>query len=259
MFVLEDDDSRVTLLGSVHVLPESAYPLPASVDSAYAEAEIVTVEADTEDTAAMAESIRTRMLYADGRTLPDVLGKVRFAKLSALLQRLGFPTDGVAAVKPWAVQIMLAAFATEDSGYRPDLGLDLHLIQRARADGKDLLTLETADDQMALFDTAPEAEQIEDLLELVRTWDRPAADGSGGIADIVDAWGRGDEAELAAIASELSDAVLRDRNARWISQIEDMLAFDGDDVLVVVGAAHLVGPDSVVAMLRARGYVVTRR
>lgn len=258
MFSLHDADSRVTLLGSIHVLPESAYPLPASIDAAYAEAEQVAVEADIQDTDAVYAAVQAQSVYTDGRTLPAVLGASGFDELSGLLHRLGLPADAAVTLKPWAVEAMLTALAAQAGGFRTDLGVDVHLIARARADGKPLRTLETAQEQIALFDAEPDSAQAASLLDAVRTWGQDDAGGEAMLADLVRAWERGDEAALENVARDLPDALLGDRNARWVPQIEDMLALEGQDVLVVVGAAHLVGDDSVVAMLRERGHAVTR-
>ena len=258
LFVLEDADSRVTLLGSIHVLPQSAYPLPASIDAAYAEAEQVAVETDIGDTDALYAAVQARSFYTDGRTLPDVIGKAGFGKLTALMHRLGVPAEVAFILKPWAAEALLTSLAAQSGGFRADLGVDMHLIERARADGKPLRSLETAHEQIAMFDAAPDSVQAASLMDVVRAWGTPDADGEALLSDLVSAWERGDEAALEAYAEDLPDAVLGVRNARWVPQIEDMLALDGQDVLVVVGAAHLVGDDSVVAMLRARGHTVTR-
>ena len=53
------------------------------------------------------------------------------------------------------------------------------------------------------------------------------------------------------------ETLLVGRNRRWVPQIEACLA--AQRCFVVVGAAHLVGPDSVVAMLKAKGYTVTQQ
>ena len=46
-----------------------------------------------------------------------------------------------------------------------------------------------------------------------------------------------------------------ERNRKWIPQIEQLLD-DRDDYLVVVGALHLVGTDSVIDLLERKGYKV---
>jgi len=52
--------------------------------------------------------------------------------------------------------------------------------------------------------------------------------------------------------------LLLDRNRAWIPKLEEFLKSD-KAVLVVVGAGHLVGKDSVVELLTAKGYKVEQR
>jgi uncharacterized protein YbaP (TraB family) len=47
------------------------------------------------------------------------------------------------------------------------------------------------------------------------------------------------------------------RNADWTPQIETILAGKGT-VFIAVGAGHLAGPDSVIAMLQKHGVTVER-
>jgi uncharacterized protein YbaP (TraB family) len=49
--------------------------------------------------------------------------------------------------------------------------------------------------------------------------------------------------------------MLVDRNRDWLPKLEALFARRGR-AFVVVGAAHLIGPDGLLAMLRARGYTV---
>jgi uncharacterized protein YbaP (TraB family) len=54
---------------------------------------------------------------------------------------------------------------------------------------------------------------------------------------------------------QMRDALLTQRHAKWLPQIEKMLT-DGKSHVVIVGAAHLVGKGSVVDLLRAKGIKV---
>ena len=49
--------------------------------------------------------------------------------------------------------------------------------------------------------------------------------------------------------------LLVDRNKNWLPKIEALFARQGR-TFVVVGAAHLVGADGLLAMLKARGYSI---
>ena len=53
------------------------------------------------------------------------------------------------------------------------------------------------------------------------------------------------------------DRLLVARNRAWMPKIEALFSRPRH-AFVVVGAAHLVGPDGLVAMLKAKGYQVTQ-
>lgn len=93
-------------------------------------------------------------------------------------------------------------------------------------------------------------------------------DDSGDLArQLIVAWREGDEAGLARLAREGVDAlpaldrfydiVLGDRNRRWVRQLRPFLdgrEHAGQQMLVAVGALHLVGEDNLVTLLREAGY-----
>jgi uncharacterized protein YbaP (TraB family) len=54
---------------------------------------------------------------------------------------------------------------------------------------------------------------------------------------------------------QLYSKLILERNQRWLPQIEAMIK-QGDNALIVVGAAHLVGKDGVIQLLKQRGYLV---
>ena len=59
------------------------------------------------------------------------------------------------------------------------------------------------------------------------------------------------------IHEDIHRAALIVRNADWTDQIETMMKGSGT-AFVAVGAAHLADQDSVIDMLKARGYTVER-
>ncbi len=254
LYVMEDADSRVYLLGSVHVLDAGSYPLSPSVEAAYADAEAVAFEIDMSDMASIQSAVMTRAMYADGRTLQDAMGE-DFAALEA---RVGPAAQQLSGFEPWAVQLTLVPLALQGTGYDATSGVDQHFLTRATADDKERLALETADSQMAIFDGVPEATQVEMLMETLTEWDAM----SEQIEGLIGAWKSGDDDAMEVFFNDIPEsirpALLRDRNAAWVPQIEAMLAREGEDVLVVVGAGHLIGADSVIEMLRENGYTLTR-
>ena len=130
----------------------------------------------------------------------------------------------------------------------------------ARAD-KRVVGLETLEFQLGLFDSLPFDMQTEFLLASLREQSGMATQ----IESMIAAWKDGDSAALAAAVNqelarepELYEALIVDRNLRWLEAIREWLQRD-EDVLLVVGAGHLVGEDGLVRLLTKEGVRVTQR
>ena len=81
---------------------------------------------------------------------------------------------------------------------------------------------------------------------------------------MLDAWSRGNVAGIAhafdhdmEASPALKASLIRQRNANWSKWIEQRLSQPGT-VMLAVGAGHLAGKDSVIAMLQKDGYTVRR-
>lgn len=253
--------ATVYMLGSIHLLNEDAYPLAAPVEAAYADAERVFFEVNLDSLMARAPEMVGRAMMQNGRTLRDALPADLYARVeqaAAQYARMGVSMAVLDRMEPWMVSMMFSQLEWARAGLEARHGIDVHFEGRAQADGKALGSLESVDFQMGLMDEFSPELQVEML--------RQTLDDLPGTAEtmgrMVEAWRTGDAAGMDALMNssmgespELYDRMLTDRNAAWIPQIEQLIR-GGDDVLVVVGAAHLVGDRSVVAMLRQRGYRV---
>jgi len=259
LFVVEDADSKVYLLGSVHMLPPESLPLPAAVEAAYAEAEVLAFELDVDEIMAAAPAMMQAAIGEE--SVADALDADQKAAFDAYLATLGLPAGALDAFEPWMAGLTLAAIGVQNSGMTGE-GVDEHFFARATADGKERLAFETVALQTAVFDDLATADQVAFLMASIE--EEPGA-LTAMLNRMVAAWSDGDDDALAALMADgmdatpaLYDALLTTRNRAWVPQVEALLARDGQDALVVVGAAHLVGSDSVVAMLRAAGYTVVR-
>jgi uncharacterized protein YbaP (TraB family) len=161
--------------------------------------------------------------------------------------------------EPWRAALTLTADGVRELGLDAALGVDRHLLERARADRRTVLGLETAADQFAAFDGLSAELQKRLLIDsLEQLPSLPAA-----LERIVTAWRDGDLAALAAQqdgigeAPELHTALFAARHARWLPQLERLFRADAP-TLVVVGAQHLVGKDSLLLALERAGFAPRR-
>ena len=259
---LSHNQGTVLLLGSIHVLPEHMAELPARVRTLYEQADTLVMELamDQLDPLAFQGYVSALGRQPEGSSLAGSLGDAQWAQAQALAAQIDLQLDMLAGVKPWLAALTVTQLRLMQMGFSPEYGLELQMTGWATRDGKPIAGLETAEEQIGLFAGLPEDEQIEMLMQSL-------ADAVGiqqDVDNIVEGWLRGDLARMerelldsVRASPALYDAVVVERNRNWIAPIEALLARPGTH-LVVVGALHLVGEDSVVAMLEARGHTLRR-
>lgn len=244
------------LAGSVHLLPESAYPLPAPFDAAYARTAALVLETDPAELAA--PETQSKMLAAglspDG--LHSEIAAPLYARVQAQAQALQLPGTLCDRFRAWFCALNLGVLEFERAGMQAQLGLDRHFYLRAVRDERSIGWLESPSEQLALFSglgpTLSEQFLASTLDDLARSELRPEA--------LVQLWRDNDVAALEQFISdtrrrfpEFHARLLSRRNLAWIAPLSERL--DGPVAqLIVVGAAHLVGPEGLIALLRARGY-----
>jgi hypothetical protein len=112
--------------------------------------------------------------------------------------------------------------------------------------------------QISQFDEMSLTEQDRLLASTIKELDTEKA----SVTKLADAWKAGDVPTVERIVlQDLRDEprmyqrLLVDRNRTWIPKIDALFTRRGR-AFVVVGAAHLVGPDGLLAMLRSKGYTI---
>ncbi len=258
LYVVEHDGAKMYLLGSVHVLPEGALPLPRHVESLYAAASVVAFEVDL---AAATDRAGDLMGAAtDEALLRDLLDDAQRDSLAVSLRSFGVPETAFDEVEPWFAGMSYGMLSLQRDGQVYGQGVDAYLFFRAEMDGKERLALETLDDQIAAFDDLSDASQVAYLMGLVGSVDQ----AEGAFAEMLDAWASGDDDRLSAVLGdelshpEVFESLLVRRNRAWIPHLLGLLDRPGEVSLVVVGAGHLVGRENVVALLREAGFKARR-
>lgn len=249
------------LFGSVHVGTPGVYPLATPIREAFRAAQTLVLEMplDAESEARATQLLMEAAKYDAPDALSRHLDADTRAKLRAALRTTGLPPRGFEPMRPWFAALTLGVLRMQTLGYHPELGIDRHF-QRLVGD-KRVDALETVEEQVAVFRDLPEALQAEMLRQTLDQLDAM----EGLLADTFAAWQRGDGAALDALllaplrqeSPALYARLFTDRNRRMTERLTAMLA-RGGSYFVVVGAGHLVGPESLVEMLRKRGLEVTQ-
>ena len=222
---------------------------------------LVVEVADVEDLDAVTiRLVQERGFYPPGESLADDVGADLYERVMRHAQDLGCGRREFAQLRPWLAVLVLTQLWAESRGYDTGAGVDVHFNRMAIATGKPVRGLETIEEQMDVLIEGlggyPEAMLEQALVQLQ----------NGDYLDaLVEAWLNGDMLALGALVHEsmagfpeMYELLIAARNRRWTDTIEAMLG-DADTQFVVVGAAHLVGPDNLLELLRTRGIRVVRQ
>jgi len=250
----------IYLVGSIHVMSESFYPLNPALEAAFTDSDLLVEEVDLtemlEPTAQL--SILSRGMLPGNQSLDKVISPSTMALVQKAVGDLGAAAGPLMRFKPWMLAIALQGMELAKIGFNPALGLDQHFYEQAKTGGKSVQGLETVEFQISRFDDMT-AEQQDRMLA---TTLKELATETAAVNKLGDAWKAGDVAAIERIAladlkSEplMYQRLLVERNKNWMPKVEALFARRGR-AIVVVGAAHLVGPDGLIAMLKAKGYTV---
>jgi len=258
VWTMKGTRNTVYLAGSVHALPKGHAEFPEQLERAYREAEVIVLEVDL---AEMNPIDAVKFITSNGtlpaeQTLKDVVGANGYTRVAALASSLEVPEVLISKLEPWAAALILTQFALTKTGFDPDLGIDMQITERAKADGKPIEGLETVTDQLTVFDARSFEEQTRFLLDSAD--DAPKLNDD--LRELIAAWRSGDLRSLEkeflkerAKSPALYDALLGERNRKWLPKIEALLEEDRD-YLVVVGTLHYVGRDGLLALLKKDGH-----
>jgi len=262
LWKVTDGASTVYLFGSVHLLPEGGFTFGGELADALKRADRVCMEIDpaSTDEATTTAITLARAVDPDGRTLFDLLGDDA-DRVRAAAEDAGVPLEALSMFEPWFAGLTVSVMALQAHGYDAEHGVEQIIEAEARQEGKSGCGLETLDGQLGLLDGLSAELQKEILLQAIDE----AGDVDAMIVPMLEAWRDGDEAGLEKSLEEdfdgypeLADVLIYRRNAAWADQVSEMLRGD-QDVLLVVGAMHLVGNRGLPALLAKRGFHVERR
>jgi hypothetical protein len=257
LWEIDGASNRVMVLGSIHFLRPSDYPLAPAITAAFAESDVVFMEIDMDDLDPVASGQIVARLAVDpkGRQLPELMGPRAWESASAEARQLGLDLGPMAPFEPWYAAIMITQLRLAQLGFDPSLGVESRLTADAQRQGKEIRGLETLEGQLGSLDTLSIAAQRDFL--------QATLDEAGEVGEAADgmisAWKTGDvqaldEELLGGVRDqpEVYQALIVRRNRNFAAAIRELLD-DRQDYLIVVGALHLVGPDSVLGMLARDG------
>lgn len=260
VWVAEKDGHHIYLAGTIHLLREEDYPLPAVFDQAYADCAKVVFELPPGSDGDGAIALRMRQMgsYTGDDELGQHISEGTMKKVLAWGGKNGFAASSLKKLRPWFLALTIAAIEYQRLGAAPDHGVDQHFELRAKEDGKPSEGLESVEFQLSIFSRLSDQLQEELLLQTFTEAETLAKD----FQDLTAGWRSGDAAKLHELLfrdadkyPQLMEDLLIKRNKTWLAPLMKYLE-KGERVMVLVGAGHLGGKGGVLDLLKEKGCTI---
>ncbi|MDP3492057.1 MAG: TraB/GumN family protein, partial [Hyphomonadaceae bacterium] len=258
-WVVKDADSTIYLLGTIHLLKPETVWRTDKLDTAIAESNELWLELPTTNAEAMQGEMMvlvSRYGLSPASRLSKKLTEAEVKTLDEAARLAGLSASQLDVFRPWFAALTISTAAMTRAGYDPASGVDSKIEGIFRARNITPKGLETAEEQIKVFAGMSPDQELDYLRETMEEYH----DAPTELDKMVRQWSTADIAgmetmfvtEMKAEEPELYAALLTNRNANWVVKIDEMLKGSGT-TFIAVGAGHLIGPDSVIAMLEAKG------
>jgi uncharacterized protein YbaP (TraB family) len=252
--------ATVILFGSIHLLPPGLDWQPPALTQALTQANEIWFELpiDAKTAVTAQQLVVTKGMLPKGGDLYSQLTAVDAQRLRAASELVGLPPALVGSMRPWLAEVTLSIAQDSKAGGAAAEGVDQQISDHV-APSIRRRAFETPTQQIDYLAAAPVADQITSLDETLSE----IADDPDIYNRVVKAWLAGDLDALRKDALEplakssptMFRRLITDRNRRWARILGRRLRGDGV-IVVVVGTAHLLGPEGVPALLRSSGFDV---
>lgn len=261
LWEVEVKGEKSYILGSIHMLKKSSFPLKRELEIGFENCNFLVVEADI-STENMGEILRITMEkagYNDGSKLKDHISPETFNLAKKRMEDLNMSIDYFENFKPWFLSMSITSMELMKLGFDPNIGVDKYFINKAK--GKTILELEGIPFQIGIFDDFSDKENDMFLLSSLKE-----ADSLGeNVEAMVTAWQSGDVDQLTKMVTEnrseeaeleeIFTILIDKRNLSMSEKIGKWLN-EGGRYFFVVGAAHLVGEKGIISLLREKGFIL---
>ncbi|MER2154973.1 MAG: TraB/GumN family protein [Solibacillus sp.] len=269
-WVVEDEDTKVYLLGSIHVGTPDLYPMHKKLTKAFDESDGLFVEANLLDPTGMDYYIEKAM-FNDGRTIKDVVNEETYAKLKKVAAQLELPIEELEMQKPWllsnnfSTMMMDGAFGltAEEMAMH---GIDMQFLLSAYLQQKPIYELEGINAQVDMFEALSPEAQEESLVAALDGILEPSEQSEEDVqlmADWFTNWVKGDVekfaeslTEMEGDTSEFNQMLFGKRDAEMAAKLVDVLEEQKGTFFVVVGAGHFLVDKNIRYHLEQSGYEV---
>jgi len=264
LWLLETEEAKVYLLGSIHAMKPDMYPLAAPIETAFKEAEKVAFEVDLTrlNETEMNQIMQQQGIYTPPSSIESDLSEETLSLLKTYLKANNLSLANVRHMKPWFLMLTIGQKELSKYGFEPQYGIDQKLQQRAISEGKEILQLESFREQIGIL--SADSIEVQGLslkasLEEMKTLEND-------LKELIVAWEHGDVDKMLELTIEASNQypglsqqmhnLIDKRNIKMTEIIREYAATSGT-YLVVVGALHMGGEGGIIQLLK-KDFTITQ-
>jgi len=264
---IENNEVKLYLLGSIHLMKDEMYPLDPRIEEAFLESDILVVEADPAniDQDKVNQMIAEKGLYPEGKSLATELAPKLYMQVDSVFAEFNVPVSRIEKYRPWLVCLNIGLLSLNKLGYKKELGIDVHFITSAKERQMEILELESADIQIEVLSSFPKEHQVDYLEYILKNTESIEET----INAMIKTWQNGDvekmekntKQRMLEKADELTGVkeyytnLFPQRDAEIFRKLDNYLKGSEDKTyFVIVGAGHLVGDDGLLKMMEDKGY-----
>lgn len=262
LWKVESGDTVMYLQGTIHVGTDDFYPLDPTIEEAFASADVVLPEVNLLEEQPSQQEILEYATYDDDSTLEEVLSEETYEKLGTIFEENGLDLSTMNGFKPWFVETMLLQITMMTSDVDPQAAVDLYFLQKAQEDGKEIVSLESAEQQIEILGGYSMETQIQTLELMIDGYE----DATGEMEELAKVWLEGDLESLSAMSDDYEEAGINEeymkalndeRNINMANKLDEILQEDdGQTYFVFVGTMHFTAEPSILTELEDKGYQI---
>lgn len=259
LWTVHGPKGTVYLVASLHLLPPDLQWRRPEIDAAMSRADSFVFEVPTgpSEHAEETQFIFDNGLLPTGDKLSAHLDEDGKRDFRRALHLAGMDQRNIDQKQPWLAEVVLTVQAMYRRKYTAAHTPEGEAHAFALTNGKEIRYLDTTRQQLEFLAGADRSQGVDQFRTILADFpNQPAREQR-----FVEAWATADLGLSASLITaglrDLPDEqkLLDERNRDWAGQIQGMLQ-EGRTFFVAVGMAHLVGPQGVPALLRARGLIV---
>ena len=254
-----DVDSCIVLLGSIHVGDERITQFRRSINEIYRKSQYLAVELDTK----YMSMNYNDFLLDSGKTLDDIITKELKEKITQFLMDKGssLSYDDLKKFKLGFLSNYISLLSSTELGFTSP-GVDSHFLTLAHDDGKEIIELETYEEQMGLLFDYSDALYSKQINDSIDSYD----ENKKQLSLLYEAYLKADKEKIESLLEEEGEpsneeeeqylnAMLYDRNKRMAEKVE-MFLRENKDVFMIVGEAHVLGNGGIIDLLKRKDYQI---